>query len=249
MKLSLFRMICLFIALFSFAIKSKSQVAERVDSLAAIHDDVDLNWVNEETPDSSLVQQPSPFSYIYDRRLRSYKEAFSSLIPTNIIMQWYGDMGLVSVGVGVDYGKRKEWETSLLLGIIPKYNSTETKMTMTLKQTYLPWCLNLGNNVLLEPLTCGLYFNTVFSEHFWTKEPSRYPSGYYGFSTRIRSHIFLGQSITLEIPRNKRLFAKAISVFYEISTCDVYLVSAFTNSYLKPHDYLKLSFGMKLQLF
>ena len=46
-----------------------------------------------------------------------------------------------------------------------------------------------------------------------------------------------------------RLFtAKEITFFYEISTCDLYVVSAFTNKYLKPKDYLSLSFGIKLQL-
>ena len=39
-----------------------------------------------------------------------------------------------------------------------------------------------------------------------------------------------------------------ILTFYEISTCDLYIVSAFTNKYLKPKDYLSLSFGVKLQL-
>lgn len=42
--------------------------------------------------------------------------------------------------------------------------------------------------------------------------------------------------------------AKQISLFYEISTCDLYVISAFTNKYLKPKDYLSLSFGIKMQL-
>ena len=36
---------------------------------------------------------------------------------------------------------------------------------------------------------------TGFSDDFWTSEPERYPRGYYGFSTRIRTHIFLGQRV------------------------------------------------------
>jgi hypothetical protein len=44
------------------------------------------------------------------------------------------------------------------------------------------------------------------------------------------------------------MLAKQVSLFYELSTCDLYLVSAATNSYLKPKDYLSLSFGLKLQL-
>lgn len=129
----------------------------------------------------------------------------------------------------------------------PRYSSRHFKMTMTLKQV-IPWSVYLGKDFSLEPLTCGLYFNTVFSDDFWTEEPDRYPHGYYGFSNRIRTHIFLGQRIRLMYPKYRK-FSKSITAFYEISSCDFYLVSAFTNSYLTHLDYLRLSFGLKFQIF
>jgi hypothetical protein len=51
------------------------------------------------------------------------------------------------------------------------------------------------------------------------------------------------------VPEKYRKFSKSITAFYEISTCDLYVVSAFNNSYLKPDDYLRLSFGLKFQIF
>lgn len=245
MKQLHFKRLCLCIV-FSLSLGlASAQVDESTDSLYQ-EELLELSY-HPALPDSALTSHT--LMYRYDRRVNRYRRAFSSLIPTNMLMQFYGDMGLVSMGVGWDYGKRGEWETDLLLGVIPKYNSSETKMTLTLKQTYTPWSFYLGSHFSLEPLTCGLYFNTVFSEHFWTKEPERYPSGYYGFSTRIRSHIFLGQGLTYEIPHNRRLFTKAVTAFYEISSCDIYIISAFGNSYLRPSDYLKLSFGLKFQIF
>ena len=101
----------------------------------------------------------------------------------------------------------------------------------------------------VEPLACGMYFNTVFGDEFWTHEPERYPKGYYGFSSKVRIHVFLGQRLTYNIPPRWRLGARAVTFYYEISTCDLYVVSAFTNKYLKPKDYLSLSFGLKTQLF
>lgn len=187
--------------------------------------------------------------YRYDHRIDRYHKVFNALIPTHSKLQFYGDIGLISVGFGWDYGKHAQWETDILFGIIPKYNSNATKITMTLKQTYIPWSIYLGKNFSVEPLICGLYLNTVFSDDFWTHEPDRYPDSYYGFSTRIRIHIFAGQSFTYDIPHDKRLLIKAISAFYEISSCDLYIVSACTNSYLKPKDYLRLSFGLKFQIF
>ena len=185
----------------------------------------------------------------YDKRIHRYRGHWEKLIPTHTKVQFAGTMGLLSFGTGWDYGKKNQWETDVFLGFIPKYDSKRTKVTMTLKQNYMPWSLNLGRGFSTEPLTCGIYFNTVFGNEFWVHEPDRYPKGYYGFSSKIRSHIFLGQRLTYDIDPQRRYTAKSITFFYELSTCDLYLISAATNSYLRPRDYLSLSFGLKLQLF
>ena len=184
----------------------------------------------------------------YDKRVHRYRCHWEKLIPTHTKIQFAGNMGLLSFGTGWDYGKKNQWETDIFLGFIPKYQSKRTKITMTLKQNYMPWSLELGKGFSTEPLSCGLYFNTVFGDQFWVHEPDRYPKGYYGFSSRIRSHIFLGQRLTYDIDPQRRYTAKSITVFYELSTCDGHLISAVTNRYLRPKDYLSLSFGIKLQL-
>ena len=198
----------------------------------------------------SFAQQDSIVKPIkYDKRIHRYRGHWEKLIPTHTKVQFAGNMGLLSFGTGWDYGKKNQWETDVFLGFIPKYDSKRTKVTMTLKQNYMPWSLNLGRGFSTEPLTCGIYFNTVFGNEFWVHEPDRYPKGYYGFSSKIRSHIFLGQRLTYHIDPQRRYTAKSITFFYELSTCDLYLISAATNSYLRPRDYLSLSFGLKLQLF
>ena len=171
----------------------------------------------------------------YDKRIHRYRGHWEKLIPTHTKVQFAGNMGLLSFGTGWDYGKKNQWETDVFLGFIPKYDSKSTKVTMTLKQNNMPWSLNLGRG-----------FST---DEFWVHEPDRYPKGYYGFSSKIRSHIFLGQRLTYDIDPQRRYTAKSITFFYELSTCDLYLISAATNSYLRPRDYLSLSFGLKLQLF
>ncbi len=185
----------------------------------------------------------------YDRRVHHYRKRWENLIPTHTKIQFAGNMGLLSVGTGWDYGKKNQWETDILLGFLPKFSSDKAKITMTLKQNYMPWSIDLGKGFSTEPLACGLYFNTIFGDDFWVKEPERYPKGYYGFSTKIRTHIFLGQRLTYNIAPHKRYTAKAITFFYELSTSDIYIASAFNNSYLRPKDYLSLSFGIKFQLF
>lgn len=184
----------------------------------------------------------------YQKRVAKYRNLWESLIPDYSKLQYAGGMGLVNMGLGWTYGKKEQWETDVFLGFIPRYSSDKSKITMTLKQNFIPWKKRLNKTFTFEPLECGLYFNTVFSDEFWTKEPDRYPKGYYNFSTRIRTHIFVGQRLRIHIPDKKRVFAHSITAFYEISSCDLYIVSAFTN-HLKPEDYLRLSVGVKFDIF
>jgi len=184
----------------------------------------------------------------YERRIQSYSSAWQKIIPKYTKIQFAGNMGLLSFGTGWNYAKH--WETDVFLGFVPKYSTDKTKITFTLKQNYIPWNVKIkkAKDFSFDPLTCGMYVNTVFGGDFWSSEPDKYPSGYYNFSTKIRFNVFLGQRITYDISPSKRFFAKSITFFYELNTNDLYLVSAFTNSYLKPSDYLGLSFGIKMQI-
>lgn len=185
----------------------------------------------------------------YERRITRYQNLWQSLIPSYTKIQYAGSMGLISIGTGWDYGKNNQWETDIFVGFVPKYSTESVKFTLTLKQNFIPWNLRLNDHFRLDPLTCGVYFNTVFGEEFWVSEPDKYPSGYYPFSTKLRLNIFVGQRITFQIPQERLQFAKSVTFFYEISTNELYLISAIQNSYLKPKDYLGLSLGLKFQLF
>lgn len=221
-----------------------SSSAQAQDTVTVVkHDTVYLRY----NPDSIITTYVRPNRY--DRRVHRYRRHWNALIPTHLKLQFAGNMGLLSVGTGWDYGKHNQWETDILLGFLPKYRSSENKITLTVKQNYMPWSLQIKESRFsVEPLSCGMYLNTVFGDDFWVSEPSRYPKGYYGFSSKVRIHAFLGQRITYDIDPRRRFTAKSITFFYEISTCDLYIVSAFTNKYLKPKDYLSLSFGVKLQM-
>ena len=185
----------------------------------------------------------------YDRRIHRYRKHWEAMIPTQSTVQMYGNMGLVSIGMGWDYGHKKQWETDLLFGLLPPYSSGKTHLTMTLKQNFIPWSLSLNSTWAIEPLSCGIYLNTVYGPEFWTRQPERYPKGYYTFPSRVRANVYIGQRVVIHTPVEKRWFAKEIAVFYELSTSDLYLASAVGNKYLKPRDYISLSFGLKFQLF
>lgn len=186
----------------------------------------------------------------YDIRVEKYRRMWNFLIPTQIIMQYAGNMGMLSFGVGWNYGNRRQYETNLLFGYLPRFNSERAKTTMTIKQNYIPWRIGLGGDFNAEPLSCGIYFNTVFGHEFWGREPKRYPDKYYQFlSTKVRVNIFVGQRITAVVPHNRRKFVKSVTAFYEVSTCDIYLRAMMQDGNVGLGDILGLSLGLKVQMF
>lgn len=185
----------------------------------------------------------------YVQRIQRYHSAWQSLIPTQFIIQNAGNMGVVSLGVGWEYGRHNQWETHWLIGYIPKFKSSRGKMTMTVKETFIPWRCSLGKDWGMEPLTAGLYLNAVFGHEFWKSQPNRYPDKYYEFmSTKFRLNAFLGERFTRTVPNNRRKFIKSISAFYELSTCDLYIRAMFQDRDVHLTDIVGLSLGLKLQI-
>ena len=182
------------------------------------------------------------------------QNAWLSLIPTHFVIQNAGNMGVVSAGIGWSYGKRRQWETELLFGYIPKHDSSRGKLTTTFKGNYIPWNIDLSSlstrvpddRWKIEPLTVSLYINTVYGHEFWKSQPGRYPDKYYEFmSTKFRLNAALGQRLTFKIPESKRRRHSRMTLFYEVGTCDLYIRSIFQDSSVKLSDILGLSIGLK----
>lgn len=186
----------------------------------------------------------------YDRRVRRYRKKWDALIPTQVVVQNAGNMGAVSMGIGWDYGRHRQWETQFLLGYLPKYQTYRGKLTLTLKENFIPWSLPLKHGWYVEPLRCGLYVNTITGHEFWRSQPRRYPDKYYNFlSTKLRFNVFAGQGFEITIPDSDHKRMKSVTVFYEISTCDLYIRNMFMDSKVTLGDILGLSLGVKLLFF
>ncbi len=208
-----------------------------------VHDTVYFN------ADSKVLTQEGVDISSYDKRVHRYRNRWYALIPTHFKLQYAGNMGFLSGGIGWDYGKRGQWETDIFLGFLPKYESDKAKMTFTLKQTYNPWSIQIAKSKFaFEPLSTGLYFNTVFNEEFWARHPKKYADGYYDFNTKIRTNIFIGERFSINVPEEHRFFDNKITFFYEVSTNDLMLISYIQNPKSLPFkDVITLSVGVKFQ--
>lgn len=213
-----------------------------------------------QTMASDSIYTSQPQESRYDHRVHRYRKHWAALIPTQFVVQNAGNMGFLSVGIGWNYGKHRQWETALLFGLIPKHQSSRPKLTMTLKENYIPWSVSLSalfpstsakviEQLSVEPLTASIYLNTVYGHEFWRAQPGRYPDKYYVFlSTKFRLNAALGQRITFHIPESRRRGSKSITLFYEVSTCDLYVRAKFQDGNIPLKDILGLSIGLKFQI-
>lgn len=196
-------------------------------------------------PDSAAAERAA----YYERYTMRYRRLWSRLVPRQSVVQFAGSVGIMSFGLGWHYGRRDSWETEVLVGWVPRYDSQQTKTTLTLKERFVPWHLAVSSRWVVEPLTAGMFFNTIFGEDFWAHQPSRYPKKYYGFPTKVRTHVFVGQRLRYRIPSRHRIWNKSISAYYELSTCDLYVVSAIPNRNVRLGDILSLAVGLRMEIF
>lgn len=197
--------------------------------------------------DADSLQFPKPTRRSLDRREHHQYRGWRRVLPTHLKVQYAGSMGYLSVGAGWDYGRKCRWETDVLVGYVPKFEGERGHVTFTLKQNYIPWRIHASDRISFDPFYCGVYFNTIFGEEFWGRQPERYPSGYYWFSTRLRSHVFSGCRASWHT-RRPECSIKAVTLFFEVNTCDLYIVRKVGNGYLRGRDIFGLSVGLKCQI-
>lgn len=192
----------------------------------------------------------------YERHTQRYRRMWNQAIPGHTAIQVAGSIGAVSAGPGWHYGRgRTRWETELLVGFVPRGASPKAHATLTLRERVAPWSLPLTpgserwGRLVVEPFTAELAFNFIFGERLWNRWPSRYPKSYYGFPQRMRTLVGFGQRLWLDLPERRRLRHKDIGIYYQLSTCDIYLISAFSNRHVRLRDILSLSLGLTFDYF
>lgn len=133
-------------------------------------------------------------------------------IPSQAKLQFAGNVGMLAVGGGWSWWKRRI-DLDLLLGWVPPLDGTEPIYIGTLKLTAWPIDLDLGKDWRLRPISLGGTTSLTFGEHYFIFQPDRYPENYYQFSTAVRFGAFLGGSIG---HRFHRAAFKGIDFYWEV---------------------------------
>ena len=163
---------------------------------------------------------------------------------THVKLQFAGSIGFLSPGVGTTWAREKI-ETDLFFGYLPKQIGGEHIVMLTLKNTYTPFSIKpQTSKLVIYPFSIGGYINYTFGNQYETFWPDHYPSGYYWWDSAIRFGFFIGGNVAK--PLKSKAF-DAISVYYELGTNDLYLVSYAQNlKFFEPYDILNLALGVKM---
>ena len=165
-------------------------------------------------------------------------------LPDHAVIQFAGNIGLLSAGPGYSYAQDKV-QTDILYGITPGFETKTSIHILTAKTAYHPFKINLRNNYQLEPLRVGLGISYSVGHQFYTKWPARYPDGYYWWTTSFRLTPFLGASISRPVG-NENSAIKRVQLYSEFGTHDLAVVSFINNKNFPLGRILNIAIGTKL---
>lgn len=164
--------------------------------------------------------------------------------PSHAKIQYAGNIGFISAGVGYTFWKEKG-QTDVLLGYLPKSIGGVTITTLTAKAAYYPWQIKIGDTYNYEPIYGGIYLSYAFGSKYYTVLPDYYPRGYYWWPTALRAGLFIGGRIKKDISFGP---VDHLGFYYEFGTYDLKLISVLSNlNYFSVTDAFDLALGIRFK--
>lgn len=149
-----------------------------------------------------------------------------ALKPDYINIQYGGSIGYMSGGIGYYFFNEKT-TASVHYGFVPESEGGSINI-LTTKFDYKPFNIKLGKDLMFKPINPVVFVSYTLGRNFDKEfDPDQYPDGYYWWSTALKIH--LGLSTELKILGSGKSAIKAVSVYAETNTNDLYAVSWFEN--------------------
>jgi hypothetical protein len=161
-----------------------------------------------------------------------------SIIPKTVQLQYAGDMGFLSLGVGYTFLKDKG-SVNFIYGYLPEWVNGVEVNTIAVKGTYQLLPLNVNPQIKTSTYV-GTTVMRSFAHNTYVDFPSYFPHKYY-FTNALHVSLIIGQNLKFNKLKN-------ISIFTEISTLDYYLYYFIKNKHIDFQDIWNLSFGISARL-
>ena len=163
------------------------------------------------------------------------------IYPDHITTQYAGSTGWLAVGAGYDLF-RQHARIGLQYGVVPEEKGGKLHIVST-SFFYKPCVLKVSDRISLNPLDPGLKISYHFGEQFYVNWPSRFPKGYYWWSSALRLHLATESSITYQLKSTR---IKYVTTYLQLNSNDLYLVSYILNARsLSLPDIVKAGIGIR----
>lgn len=166
--------------------------------------------------------------------------------PDQVVIQHAGLIGLLSAGVGYDFGKHDRTNIDIMYGFTPGYNIKSTTHSFTLRAYYQSHPKPLFRDYKISWIKAGAGISMTAGNQFETFWPKRYPNGYYIWPTATRILPFVGSSIGRDLKMKDRLHY--LEFYGELGTSDVMIVDKVRNKGISVGDILNVAIGLRFKL-
>lgn len=173
----------------------------------------------------------------------------NSLLPNSVRLQYAGYVGMLSLGSTWNF-KNDKWSFEYSFGYSPKQQSDKAIYTNSSKLLFTPNIdFDFLNKVNIKPLSVGIISTYTFGSRFGKyRDNSKYPDGYYWWSTSVRLGFVYQIEASVAL---KSRYVSRLGFFLTASVWDLGLYSYYGNSnqsYLNFMDIVILGSGCRLYL-
>lgn len=173
-------------------------------------------------------------------------------VPDHAALQTAGGIGMITGGVGYTSGSHPHrFDADVLVGYVPaRYTGHRAFAIFTGKATYSPFAVRLAERWRLLPLAVGGLVNYTPAAQINRNSADKYGyRSYYWWTSTFRGGAFLGSRVALALPRGTSSGKREVSLYYELGTNDLYLVSYLPSRQgLSLGRILTLGIGAKVDL-
>jgi len=160
-------------------------------------------------------------------------EKKSNLLPKQGVIQYAGNLGLISIGLGNKIINGNAF-VGLLYGYLPKSQNDVEAHTLAAK---FKWNIK---NTEKYTLYCGTGFTYTITKNTFAKLPDHYPEGYYK-PNAFHLLPFVGTSLEFKKSSESK---KYIGVYLEIGSVDDYLYNYLIKNSRNKDSILNLAVGV-----
>lgn len=150
-------------------------------------------------------------------------EKKSSLLPKHYVLQYAGNIGVVSIGFGSKIITDRIF-VGFLYGYLPKYKNDVEVHTLTLKSGYV-FREKKFKDRLRYAAYCGTGISYSITHNTFIKLPEHFPDGYYK-PNAVHLLPFVGAQVAYKYKEAKGDY---IGIYFELGTSDDHLYNYFIN--------------------